>query len=55
MLARDIEMFIEHCGLKGLSTKTINSIETFYSSKLDEDGMPCMVLDYSTPPKWLGY
>lgn len=24
MLARDIEMFIEHCGLKGLSTKTIN-------------------------------
>lgn len=96
MLARDIEMFIEHCGLKGLSTKTVNSyeqtlrlfmqymdeqgilltekithlaiqgyiksitdstltIETFYSSKLDEDGMPCMVLDYSTPPKWLGY
>ena len=31
------------------------TIETFYSSKLDEDGMPCMVLDYSTPPKWLGY
>mgnify|MGYP002569784639 CR=1 FL=1 len=27
MLARDIEMFIEHCGLKGLSTKTINSYE----------------------------
>lgn len=27
MLARDIEMFIENCGLKGLSTKTINSYE----------------------------
>lgn len=27
MLARDIEMFIEYCGLKGLSTKTINSYE----------------------------
>ena len=25
MLARDIEMLIEHCGLKGLSTKTINN------------------------------
>ena len=30
-------------------------IETFYASKLDEDGMPCLVLDYATPPKWLGY
>ena len=25
------------------------------ASKLDEDGMPCLVLDYRTPPKWLGY
>ena len=30
MLARDIEMFIEHCGLKGLSTKTINGYITKY-------------------------
>lgn len=36
-------------------TDSTLTIETFYSSKLDEDGMPCMVLDYSTPPKWLGY
>ena len=27
MFARDVEMFIEHGGLKGLSTKTINSYE----------------------------
>lgn len=35
MLARDIEMFIEHCGLKGLSTKTINSYE-LTMAKLNE-------------------
>ena len=41
--------------LLGWDTDSTLTIETFYSSKLDEDGMPCMVLDYSTPPKWLGY
>lgn len=28
---------------------------TFYGSRVDEEGMPCLVLDYNTPPKWLGY
>jgi len=41
--------------LLGWDTDSTLTIETFYSSKLDEDSMPCMVLDYSTPPKWLGY
>ena len=41
--------------LLGWDTETTLGIETFYSSKLDEEGMPCLVLDYSTPPKWLGY
>ena len=27
MLARDVEMFIEHCENKGLSTKTVGSYE----------------------------
>lgn len=40
--------------LLGWDTDNTLSIETFYSSKLDEDGMPCLVLDYRTPPKWLG-
>lgn len=41
--------------LLGWDTDNTLSIETFYSSKLDDDGMPCLVLDYRTPPKWLGY
>ena len=41
--------------LLGWDTDNTLNIETFYSSKLDEDGMPCLVLDYRTPPKWLGY
>lgn len=41
--------------LLGWDTDNTLGIETFYSSKLDEDGMPCLVLDYRTPPKWLGY
>lgn len=41
--------------LLGWDTETTLEIETFYSSKLDEDGTPCLVLDYATPPKWLGY
>lgn len=42
MLARDIEMFIEHCGLKGLSTKTINSYEQtlrLFMQYMDEQGI----------------
>lgn len=42
MLARDIEMFIEHCGLKGLSTKTINSYEQtlrLFMQYIDEQGI----------------
>lgn len=30
-------------------------VYTFYGSRVDEEGMPCLVLDYNTPPKWLGY
>ena len=41
--------------LLGWDTDNTLCIETFYSSKLDDDGMPCLVLDYRTPPKWLGY
>ena len=41
--------------LFGWDTDTTMEVETFYASKLDEDGMPCLVLDYRTPPKWLGY
>ena len=41
--------------LLGWDTDTTMEMETFYDSKLDEDGMPCLVLDYRTPPKWLGY
>lgn len=41
--------------LLGWDTENTLEIETFYSSKLDDDGMPCLVLDYRTPPKWLGY
>lgn len=42
MLARDIEMFIEHCGLKGLSTKTVNSYEQtlrLFMQYMDEQGI----------------
>ena len=42
MLERDIEMFIEHCGLKGLSTKTINSYEQtlrLFMQYMDEQGI----------------
>lgn len=42
MLARDIEMFIECCGLKGLSTKTINSYEQtlrLFMQYMDEQGI----------------
>ena len=38
----------------GWDTESTLEIETFYSSKLDDEGMPCLVLDYATPPKWLG-
>lgn len=41
--------------LLGWDTDATLSIETFYASRLDDDGMPCLVLDYRTPPKWLGY
>ena len=41
--------------LLGWDTDSTMEIETFYASKLDDDGMPCLVLDYRTPPKWLGY
>lgn len=41
--------------LLGWDTETTLEISTFYTSKLDDDGTPCLVLDYSTPPKWLGY
>lgn len=41
--------------LLGWDTESTLEVETFYASKLDEEGMPCMVLDYNTPPKWLGY
>lgn len=41
--------------LLGWDTDSTLEIETFYASKLDDDGMPCLVLDYRTPPKWLGY
>ena len=41
--------------LLGWDTETTLEINTFYTSKLDEDGTPCLVLDYSTPPKWMGY
>lgn len=39
----------------GWDTDTTMEIQTFYSSKLDDNGLPCLVLDYRTPPKWLGY
>ena len=48
---------IDHCGngdLLGWDTDQTLSIDIFYASKLDEDGMPCLVVDYRTPPKWLG-
>ena len=41
--------------LLGWDTDNTLEIETFYASKLDDEGMPCLVLDYRTPPKWLGY
>lgn len=41
--------------LLGWDTDSTMEIETFYAAKLDEDGIPCLVLDYRTPPKWLGY
>lgn len=49
---------IEHSrngDMLGWDTDSTLEIDIFYSSKLDEDGMPCLVLDYHTPPKWLGY
>lgn len=41
--------------LLGWDTESTLEINTFYASKLDDEGMPCLVLDYATPPKWLGY
>lgn len=41
--------------LLGWDTESTLAINTFYASKLDDEGMPCLVLDYATPPKWLGY
>lgn len=41
--------------LLGWDTESTLVINTFYTSKLDDEGMPCLVLDYATPPKWLGY
>ena len=34
---------------------TSMEIETFYTSKLDENGAPCLVINYTNPPRWLGY
>ena len=31
------------------------AIEILDMDGIDDDGTPCLVLDYSTPPKWLGY
>lgn len=48
---------IDHCGngdLLGWDSSWTLSIDICYASKLDEDGMPCLVLDYTKPPKWLG-
>ncbi len=42
MFVRDVEMFIEYCGLKGLSTKTINSYEQtlrLFMQYMDEQGI----------------
>lgn len=60
MLARDIEMFIEHCGLKGLSTKTISSYEQtlrLFMLWLDEQGIlltekitHAVIRDYAKEP-----
>ena len=41
--------------LLGWDTESTLAINTFYASKLDDEGMPCLVLDYATPPKWLDY
>ena len=37
----------------GWDTSSNLSIETFYASKLDPEGVPCLVLDFTTPPKSL--
>lgn len=39
----------------GWDTESTMAIDIFYGAKVDEDGMPCLILDYNTPPKWLGY
>ena len=49
---------MEHCkngDLLGWDTQSCMMVDTFYGSRVDEEGMPCLVLDYNTPPKWLGY
>ena len=46
-------MHIQSSFLRGVAARAINN--TFYGSRVDEEGMPCLVLDYNTPPKWLGY
>lgn len=46
MLARDVEMFIEHCENKGLATKTIGSYEQtlrLLMLWLDEQGIVTML------------
>ena len=46
---------IDHC-VNGdlLGWDTGLNVDIFYASRLDEDGMPCLTLEYHTPPKWLG-
>ena len=48
---------IDHCvngDLLGWDTDSGLNVDIFYASRLDEDGMPCLTLEYHTPPKWLG-
>ena len=48
---------IDHCrngDLLGWDTDSGLNIDIFYASRLDDEGMPCLTLEYHTPPKWLG-
>ena len=48
---------IDHCvngDLLGWDTDSGLNVDIFYASRLDEAGMPCLTLEYHTPPKWLG-
>lgn len=60
MLARDIEMFIEHCENKGLAKKTIESYEQtlrLFMQYMDEQGIlltekitHAVIQDYAKEP-----